>query len=649
MIPQDTRGMSQSLSIAVAEMFPWTRQQVEAALATLGLRVAWSDCTVGTKPATGLHDLVLLDPLAEAALWNELRQTTHLPSSAPVVAVIPREQASASKPLLIAGAGDVLYADELTLLPRTVERILAQRMRLLPWVTEACEREFRDDLWCQGLKAAGVSLWIWNCRDGYLECSHNMAPIYGLSPEEFPESSQKLIDKIGVVLHPNDLPIISELFFPQPEAANEFALEYRYLHPSGDFRWLWLQGILERDAAGIPIRVIGVVTDINERKQTALALRDSEQRFRDFMDKGPCVVFIKDADGRYVYVNQMFSDMITLPRLQTVIGRHDEELYPPEVARQILERDHEIWQTNISWQGIEHVPVIDGTMLTWWVAKFIYSNSRGERFLGGVALDLTEKIKAEERARTLLEELAHLDRLGTIGQLTSELAHELNQPLYAVGNFAEACLKVLSNPNASQTQVTPWLEQIQRQSKRMSEIIRRVSGYGSKSAPLPQTVKLNELIRSCCELLTPRLRKEPVQMEFDLANDLPLVTVQPTQIQQIIVNLVTNAIEALQDQPVTNRLIGIRTRRDLPDHVLIEVTDNGPGIPPELLPKIFVPFTTTKAEGMGLGLSIVRSIIESHGGSIAALPRQPRGMNFQIRLPLVAPVPYDLEFATVSR
>jgi C4-dicarboxylate-specific signal transduction histidine kinase len=229
------------------------------------------------------------------------------------------------------------------------------------------------------------------------------------------------------------------------------------------------------------------------------------------------------------------------------------------------------------------------------------------------------------------------------------LAHELNQPLYAVGNFAEACLKILSNPNGNQTQVTPWLEQIQRQSKRMSEIIRRVSGYGSKSAPLPQTVKLNELIRSCCELLTPRMRKEPVQMEFDLASDLPLVTVQPTQIQQIIVNLVTNAIEALQDQPVTNRLIGIRTRRDPPDHVLIEVTDNGPGIPPELLPKIFVPFTTTKSEGMGLGLSIVRSIVESHGGSIAALPRQPRGMNFQIRLPLVAPVPYDLQFATVSR
>jgi C4-dicarboxylate-specific signal transduction histidine kinase len=183
----------------------------------------------------------------------------------------------------------------------------------------------------------------------------------------------------------------------------------------------------------------------------------------------------------------------------------------------------------------------------------------------------------------------------------------------------------------------------------MSEIIRRVSGYGSKSAPLPQAVKLNELIRSCCELLTPRLRKEPVQMEFDLASDLPLVTVQPTQIQQIIVNLVTNAIEALQDQPVTNRLIGIRTRRDGPDHVLIDVSDNGPGISTELLPSIFAPFTTTKSEGMGLGLSIVRSIVESHGGHIAAIPRQPRGMIFQIRLPLVAPVPYELQLTAASR
>jgi C4-dicarboxylate-specific signal transduction histidine kinase len=226
----------------------------------------------------------------------------------------------------------------------------------------------------------------------------------------------------------------------------------------------------------------------------------------------------------------------------------------------------------------------------------------------------------------------------------------LNQPLYAVTNFADACLQVLSRPDGSRTQTLPWLEQIQVQSKRMGEIIRRVSGYGSKSTPLPQAVKLNELIRSCCELLTPRLRKEPVEMEFDLAGDLPLVTVQPTQIQQIIINLVTNAIEALQDQPVTQRLISIHTRRDPPDHVLIEVRDNGPGIAPDLLPSIFVPFTTTKAEGMGLGLSIVRSIVESHGGQIIALPRQPRGMIFQIRLPLEAPVPHELQLlANIAR
>jgi two-component system, LuxR family, sensor kinase FixL len=646
--------MTQHLAIAVAEKFPWSRKQLEAALAPLDRTVSWLRCTpaTGTDLLAGRVDIALLDPATMPELWNELRLTTAQPFSLhQIIAVVPRGSKPAAAALFSAGAGEVLYEDELELLPRAIERFFAERARLQPWIATAREREFRDKFWCQGLEAAGVSLWIWNCREGFLEYSHNMAPIYGLSPAEYPESSQKLIDKIGQVLDPDDVQIITKLFFPAPEAADAFELEYRYRHPAGDMRWLWLKGILDRDEQGTPIRVIGVVTDINERKQTALLLRDSETRFRDFMDKGPCVVFIKDAAGRYAYVNQLFIDAIIADHARdSIIGKHDSEIYPPEIAAKILQRDQEIWQTGQTWQGIEHVPVADGTVLSWWVVKFLYSNSRGEQFLGGVALDLTDRLKAEDRAQTLLEELAHQDRLGTIGQLVSELAHELNQPLYAVANFAEASLKVLSRPDGSKTQILPWLEQIQAQSKRMSEIIRRVSGYGSKAMPLPQAVKLNELIRSCCELLTPRLRKEPVEMEFDLAGDLPLVTVQPTQIQQIIVNLVTNALEALQGEPATQRRITIRTRRDPPDHVLIEVSDNGPGISPELLPSIFVPFTTTKSEGMGLGLSIVRSIVESHGGQILAKPRQPRGMIFQIRLPIEAPVPYELQLlANYSR
>jgi PAS domain S-box-containing protein len=324
--------MSHALSIAVAEKLPWTRGQIEASLAPLNRASTWSRFSASTFSHLGIgsFDLILIDPLAEPELWQSLcQQILNYPAAQCFLAVISREQSASSASLLAAGASDVLYHDELNLLPRVVERFLALRTRTQGWVSEAREREFRDRLWCDGLKSAGVALWIWNCREARLECSHNMAPIYGFSPEEYPESSQKIIDKITEVLHPEDSLVIGKLFFPAIEAENSFALEYRYLHPTGELRWLWLQGILERDEHGIPIRVIGVVTDINERKQIALALHDSEQRFRDFMDKGPCVVFIKNADGRYVYVNQMFSDMIAQPRLQTVIGRHDEELYPP--------------------------------------------------------------------------------------------------------------------------------------------------------------------------------------------------------------------------------------------------------------------------------------------------------------------------------
>lgn len=352
--------MTLHLSIAVAEKFPWSRKQLESALAPLGYDIAWLSCTpaTGTDLLQGRVDLALLDPSALPAQWEELRPTTAQAfTQHQLWAVIPRRSNLTSAALLSAGAGDVLYEDELNLLPRAIERFVAQRARTQPWIAAAREREFRDSLWCQGLETAGVSLWIWNCREGFLECSHNMAPIYGLSPAEYPESSQKLIDKIGQVLDADDVIIIGKLFFPTPEADDTFELEYRYRHPDGDMRWLWLQGILDRDEQNVPIRVIGVLTDINERKQTALMLRDSEARFRDFMDKGPCVVFIKNEQGRYEYVNQLFLDAIIADHTHdSIIDKHDTEIYSPEIAEKIIERDQEIWQSGQAWQGIEHVP-----------------------------------------------------------------------------------------------------------------------------------------------------------------------------------------------------------------------------------------------------------------------------------------------------
>ena len=160
--------MSLPISIAVAELFPWTRKQLETALAPLGRSVTWTNGAAAiTEPGYGSSSLILLDPIADGELWQSLQQKLlPTPNSPPVVAVIPREQANQSAALLAAGANDVLFADELELLPRVVERILVQRTRLKPWVAEACDREFRDTLWCQGLKSAGVSLWIWNCREG---------------------------------------------------------------------------------------------------------------------------------------------------------------------------------------------------------------------------------------------------------------------------------------------------------------------------------------------------------------------------------------------------------------------------------------------------------------------------------------------------
>jgi C4-dicarboxylate-specific signal transduction histidine kinase len=247
-----------------------------------------------------------------------------------------------------------------------------------------------------------------------------------------------------------------------------------------------------------------------------------------------------------------------------------------------------------------------------------------------------EKQETEDQLQERLAQLAHVSRLTTMGELVSELAHELNQPLYAIANFSEACLNLARNSPASQeNELVPWLEQICEQSHRAGEIIKRVYSFVRKTPAQARAVDINALVHECGRLLQVNLRHQGVALRLELADGLPEVWVDPVQIQQVLVNLMNNAIDAMSHLPRTEREILVRSRRNETEEIEVSVTDHGRGAAEENLERLFEPFFTTKAEGMGMGLSISRSIIEAHDGRLWAEPAaDDRGLTFRFTLPL---------------
>jgi two-component system sensor kinase FixL len=241
----------------------------------------------------------------------------------------------------------------------------------------------------------------------------------------------------------------------------------------------------------------------------------------------------------------------------------------------------------------------------------------------------------EQESNQRLAQLAHVSRLATMGELVSELAHELNQPLYAIANFSQACLNVAHNTNSPHTrQLLDWLEQISAQSQRAGDIIRRVYSYVRKAPAQTQVAEVNDLVNQCAQLLQVNLRHQEVALRLKLADALPEVSVDPVQIQQVLVNLMSNAIDAMSAVPRAERQLTVCTQRGETGEIEVGVCDRGRGTSEENLERLFEPFFSTKSQGMGMGLAISRSIVEAHGGRLWAEKNRAAGLTFHFTLPI---------------
>ncbi|MEA2092982.1 MAG: ATP-binding protein, partial [Pseudomonadota bacterium] len=368
------------------------------------------------------------------------------------------------------------------------------------------------------------------------------------------------------------------------------------------------------------------------RKRTQEALQASEEKYRLLVENQTDLVVKLDPQGRFQFVSPSYCELF---------ARNESDLQGSAFQEQIHAGDLE--RVGGEWDKLLAEP---------WAVQFEHRalTATGERWLGwslsalqdtagevveivGVGRDITDRRKAEEAARQNLHTLAHAGRLQSMGEMASTLAHELNQPLTAILSFSQASQRVIKNDDYDHDELAFALERIAANAKRAGDIILHMRGFIRKEEPHTELSNVNRLISESTDLVNSELLHLKIDIVLDLQESLPDVPVDPVQIQQVILNLVRNSMEAIDKHMGDERRITVGTRLDRSGGVEVSVTDTGPGLDAEIAGKIFTTFVTTKAEGMGIGLSICKSIVEAHGSELVTRPRLGGGAIFSFVLP----------------
>lgn len=262
----------------------------------------------------------------------------------------------------------------------------------------------------------------------------------------------------------------------------------------------------------------------------------------------------------------------------------------------------------------------------------------GETQFVGALMDITAAKQAETQRHQAQAQMAHVARVTSLGALSASIAHEVNQPLAAIVSHGEASLRWLNRDTPRLDEVESSIKYVIANGKRASEVVQRVRALTSKSERQISLLKLNDLVEEVLPLVRNEVVRQRATLRLDLSADKSAIPGDPIRLQQVIINLVVNAVPAMATVEDRPRTVVVNSRMDDADHVLLDVQDAGPGIEPDHVAQIFEPFFTTKPGGMGMGLSICRSIIEAHGGQITVLSRAPEpGAIFRCILPTTLP------------
>jgi PAS domain S-box-containing protein len=417
--------------------------------------------------------------------------------------------------------------------------------------------------------------------------------------------------------------------------------EYRLRRADGEYRWHYVRRAPFRDADGKLAGWYGVAFDSEDRKRAEDALRRSEAELTEAkrelqrtIDTIPVLVAIYQPDGMRISVNQPWRNYSGLG-FQDAVGDapmllvHPDEFAEAERAWRAalatgapLRAEVRVRRADgeYRWHRIERVPLRDesGDVIRWY----------------GVAHDIDDQKRAESALHAAQTALSHASRVATLGEISASIAHEVSQPLSAIITNGEVCLRLLRRDTPDLAAVRDAVEWIVKDGSRAAQVIRRVHGLVKKSETQKAPLDINDTINEVAALLQRELAGHHVSLQRELAPAMPSAVADRVQLQQVIINLIMNGIEAMQAVTGRPRVLTIRSYQDDARRVVVAVKDSGVGIASETAGRLFEAFFTTKPSGLGMGLSICRSIIEDHGGRLWATDNSGEpGATFQFALP----------------
>jgi PAS domain S-box-containing protein len=439
-------------------------------------------------------------------------------------------------------------------------------------------------------------------------------------------------------VHPDDLERNLEKWRVCAAAGEPYENESRYRRAAdGVYRWFLDRAVPLRDEQGAILKWYGILTDIEDRKRAEDALRRSEHYLTEaqrLSHTGSCA-YNPVTDQVIYWSEEMFRIHGLDPQRSRAPDLNELAcVWHPDDRDRVLEHIRTAIHEKAEYTVEHRIVLPDGTIKHLHaIGHSVFDDAGAVIEYIGTVMDMTEHKHAEEALHKAQAELAHVTRVTTMSALTASIAHEVNQPLGAIVTNANAALRWLAHEPPELGEARETLERIARDGHRASEVIGRVRALLRKKAAVAEQVNLNDLIQSVATLVHGEVSQHRILLRTELAPDLPPVIGDQVQLQQVLLNLVLNGIEAMMDVAERPRELLIRSRREEAD-VLVAVQDAGVGLDPQNAERMFEAFYTTKAAGMGMGLAICRSIIEAHGGRLWASANATHGAVFHFSLPV---------------